>query len=65
MPVTVSVVGGEEFEVDAAAPTAAALCEAAGFSPHEATVLVDGRPVPDDATVDADRVELLRLVQGG
>jgi len=29
------------------------------------SVLVDGRPVPEDRPVDADRVEVLRLVKGG
>jgi sulfur carrier protein ThiS len=35
------------------------------FSPHEATVLVDDTPVPEDRPVDADRVRVLRLVKGG
>jgi len=28
-------------------------------------VLVDGRPVPEDQPVDADRARVLRLVAGG
>lgn len=35
------------------------------FSPHEASVIVDAAPVPEDAPVEADRVQVLRLVQGG
>ncbi|SMO47658.1 ubiquitin-like small modifier protein SAMP2 [Halorubrum cibi] len=66
MDVTVDVVGGEErecvLEDDA---TYADLIRAAGFHPQEASVLVDGSPVPGDRPVDADRVRLLRLIQGG
>ena len=34
---------------------------------HEVSVLVDGRPVPEDLPVDADveRVRVVRLVRGG
>jgi sulfur carrier protein len=38
---------------------------AVGYSVHEASVLVEGTPVPEDAPVEADRVTVLRLVQGG
>lgn len=41
------------------------LVRVVGLSPQEATALVDGRPVPDDAPVDAERVEVLRLIEGG
>jgi sulfur carrier protein ThiS len=41
------------------------LLEALDFSPHEATVLVDDAPVPEDRPIDADRVRVLRLVKGG
>ena len=36
-------------------------------SRHEVSVLVDGRPVPEDESVDPDveRVRVLRLVAGG
>lgn len=63
--VTVEVVGGDTYEVDREGATAADLLRAAGFNRHEATVLVEGRPVPDDAPIDADRVRVLRLVAGG
>lgn len=66
MRVTVSVVGEDTHELDAAADdTYADLLDALAYSPHEVSVLVDGRPVPEDATVDAERVEVLRLVKGG
>jgi sulfur carrier protein len=63
--VVVEVVGGEVKEIDLADPTAADLLRAVEYSPHEATVLADGRPVPDDSVIDADRVQVLRLVSGG
>lgn len=47
------------------APTYDDLCRAAGYNPHEVSVLVDGHPVPGDRPVAAERVELLRLVRGG
>ena len=76
MRVTVSVAAGDEREValadvadergpSGADPTYGDLLAAVDLSPQEATVLVDGRPVPDDAPVEADRVEVLRLIQGG
>ena len=66
MDVTVEVVGGEELActVDDDA-TYADLVRKAGFHPQEASVLVDGSPVPGDREVDAERVTLLRLIKGG
>lgn len=66
MEVTVEVVGeGEEtLSVDDDADYAA-LVRAAGYSPHEVTVLVDGSPVPEDAPVTESRVKVLRLIKGG
>lgn len=66
MRVTCDVVGEgvEECELSADA-TYGDLLAALGYSPHEATVLVDDAPVPDDAPVAADRVRVLRLVKGG
>jgi sulfur carrier protein len=63
--VVVEIVGGESHEIALASPTAADLLRAVDYSPHEATVLAEGRPVPDDSAVDADRVQVLRLVSGG
>ncbi|MFB6171978.1 MAG: ubiquitin-like small modifier protein 2 [Haloarculaceae archaeon] len=66
MQVRVDVVNGEtrETELDDGA-TYADVLDVAGFGPHEATVLVDGSPVPEDAPVTASEVRVLRLVQGG
>lgn len=65
MGVMCEVIGGEVHEVGIEEPTAADLLRAVGFSPHEATVLAEGRPVPDDELVETDRVQVLRLVSGG
>lgn len=64
--VRVEVVGESKREVcldDGA--TYGDLLGALSFSPHEAAVLVDGTPVPEDDAVAADRVRVLRLVKGG
>ncbi|THE64675.1 hypothetical protein D8Y22_11770 [Salinadaptatus halalkaliphilus] len=45
--------------------TYADLLTAVDLSPHEVSVLVDGRPVPEDQPVDADHVTVLRLIKGG
>lgn len=65
MRVTVSVVGDEDHELAVEDATYGDLLAAVDLSPQEATVLVDGRPVPEDAPVEAERVEVLRLIQGG
>ncbi|WP_152039612.1 ubiquitin-like small modifier protein SAMP2 [Salinigranum salinum] len=68
MHVTVDVVGEDPREVELAPDaTYADLVRAVGYSVHEVTVLVDGRPVPEDRPVDAERedVRVLRLVKGG
>lgn len=46
-------------------PTYADLLAAVELSPHEVTVLVDGRPVPEDQPVAVERVTVLRLIKGG
>jgi sulfur carrier protein ThiS/ribosomal protein S18 acetylase RimI-like enzyme len=67
MPTVRAEVVGEGVEaVDLASDaTYGDVLAALGFSPHEATVLVDDTPVPEDRPVDADRVRVLRLVKGG
>ena len=65
MHVTVHVVGAEAREVDLPDPTYGDLIAAVDLNPHEATVLVDGQPVPEDAPVEAREVRVLRLIQGG
>ena len=66
MNVTVEIVGGEAREcvVDDGA-TYADLIRTVGHHPQEASILVDGSPVPGDRPVDAERVTLLRLIKGG
>jgi sulfur carrier protein len=66
--VTVRVVGGEASEVAVGSgDTYADLLRAVGYGPHDATALVDDRPVPADRPVDAEagEVRVLRLVVGG
>lgn len=72
MDVTVEVVGGETRTVAVTGPdeagetaTYADLLAAVDLRPAEATVLVDERPVPEDAPVEAESVRVLRLVAGG
>jgi sulfur carrier protein len=66
MHVTVDVVNGPTETVAVADDaTYADLLGAVGFGLHEATVLVDGAPVPEDAAVAAGEVRVLRLVSGG
>lgn len=66
MQVTVDVKGEAETDVEASADaTYADLLDAVDLSPHEVTVLVDGRPVPEDQPVTAEHVTVLRLVKGG
>jgi len=65
--VAVEVVGEGTRTVDLAADaTYGDLLAALEFSPHEAAVLVDDAPVPEDRAVDAEGdVRVLRLVKGG
>lgn len=66
MRVRVDVVNGDARELDLADDaTYGDVLRAAGFGLHEAAVLVDGGPVPDDEAVKASEVQVLRLVQGG
>ncbi len=73
MHVTVDVKGEEthEFDLETVAtdtdrePTYADLLGEVGLSPHEVSVIVDGRPVPEDQPVTADHVTVLRLIKGG
>ncbi|MFC4249511.1 ubiquitin-like small modifier protein 2 [Natribaculum luteum] len=65
MRVTVDVKGEGTHEVDLEAPTYADLLAEVELSPHEVSVLVDGRPVPEDQPVETDHVTVLRLIKGG
>lgn len=67
MTVTVELAGEASREIDAAGKTYADLLAPFNVSKHEVSVLVDGRPVPEDQPVgsDVERVEVVRLIQGG
>jgi len=65
MDVTVEVVGGERYEFAVTDETYADLLGRVGLSPHEVSVMVDGRPVPEDQPVETDHVRVLRLISGG
>jgi len=65
MEVEVTIVGSTEDPVTTEASTYGDAIEAVGLSPEVATVLVDGRPVPDDGQIDTTEVTVLRLVHGG
>lgn len=65
MDVTVDVVGGDSYEFAVADETYADLLAEIGLSPHEVSVLVDGRPVPEDQPVETAHVDVVRLIRGG
>lgn len=68
MAVTVAVAGGETREVDPPSGAVyAALLDPLELSRHEVSILVDGRPVPEDQPIDpdVDSVRVVRLVRGG
>ena len=66
MRVTCEVVGQDTHDLDVdPGATYGDVLAAVDLSTQEATVLVDGSPVPDDRPVDADAVRVLRLVKGG
>lgn len=61
-----AAVGSETHELDLPSDaTYADLLTAVDLNPHEATVLVDGTPVPDDGPIEVDQVRVLRLIKGG
>ncbi len=55
----------ESAESGVEKPTYADLLSEIDLSPHEVSVLVDGRPVPEDQPVEAEHVTVLRLIKGG
>lgn len=66
MQLTVEIVGEENRDVELDdVTTYGDVIRAVGYNTQEATALVDGTPVPEDQTVDADRVTVLRLIKGG
>jgi sulfur carrier protein len=62
--VTVEIVGGDIHEIEVEG-TYGDLLDAVGLGRHEATVLRDGQPVPADSSIDAEHVQVLRLIKGG
>lgn len=65
MRVTLDVVGDDSHEFEVTDETYADLLADVGLSPHEVAVLVDGRPVPEDAPAEASHARVVRLVRGG
>ncbi|MFW6018903.1 MAG: ubiquitin-like small modifier protein SAMP2 [Halapricum sp.] len=66
MRVTVEIVGEDTHEVELdESGTYGDLLEPFEYSRHEVSIVVDGQPVPEDQPVEVDRVQVLRLVQGG
>ena len=78
MRVTVDVKGEATREIDLESvsasgttadgetvPTYQDLLREVDLSLHEVSVLVDGRPVPEDQPVESDHVTVLRLIKGG
>ncbi|SEH17626.1 sulfur carrier protein [Natronorubrum sediminis] len=80
MHVTVDVKGEDTHEIDLetvsprstgatdteeVTPTYQDLLAELDLSPHEVSVLVDGRPVPEDQPVESESVTVLRLIKGG
>lgn len=66
MHVTVEVAGEDTHELDVGDDaTYADLLGPLDLSPHEVSVLVDDQTVPTDQPVDADRVQVVRLIKGG
>lgn len=63
--VTLEVVGDEEHAFDVEEATYADLLAEIGLSPNEVAVVVDGRPVPEDQSIEPGRARVLRLVSGG
>jgi sulfur carrier protein len=66
MEVTVEVAGEGTRTVELAPDaTYADLMRAVDLNPHEGSVLVEGRPVPEDRPVEVEAVTVVRLIKGG
>ncbi|WEL18686.1 Sulfur transfer protein involved in thiamine biosynthesis [Halorhabdus sp. SVX81] len=66
MEVTVELVdeATREFDIEPGTTYGELLADF-DVSPHEVSVLVDGRPVPEDQPVEAEHVRVVRLIKGG
>lgn len=65
MELHVTVAGEGERTIDLEEGTYGDVIEAVGLSVEEATVLIDGTPVPEDRPIDHHEVTVLRLIHGG
>lgn len=65
MEVTVEMVGEPARTVDVDGGTYEAVLRAIDLSPQEATVVVEGQPVPADHPIESTEVRVLRLIAGG
>ena len=65
MEVTLDVVGDAEYTFEVTDQTYADLLAELDINQHLVTVMVDGRPVPEDQPVEASRARIVRLIKGG
>ncbi len=65
MEVTLEVVGEAEHTFEVTDQTYADLLAELDINRHLVTVLVDGRPVPENHPADAEHARVLRLIKGG
>ncbi|MFO7925114.1 MAG: ubiquitin-like small modifier protein SAMP2 [Halobacteriota archaeon] len=66
MDVTCEILGEGTHEIDLPADaTYGDVLDAVGLSTHEASVIVDDSPVPEDRPVDSASVRVIRLIKGG
>lgn len=67
MEIEVNVMNGDDQRVTVPSDGATYrdVLDAVGFNPEGAVVVVDGRPVPDDASVETETVTVMRTVSGG
>lgn len=67
MTITVELLGEQRREVDADGGAYGDLLAPFDVSKHEVSILVDGRPVPEDAPIDdgVEEVQIVRLIKGG
>lgn len=67
MSVTVELIGEQTQTFEPDDSTYGDVLAPFGLSEHEASVLVDGRPVPEDAPIDetVEHIRIIRLIKGG